>query len=433
MKKYKYLLVEFYAPWCGHCKALGPEYVKAAQILKEKDSEIKLAKVDGTQEDETLKKMEVKGYPTLFFYREGEHIKYNGGRMANEIVGWLEKKIGPPAVPLADADAVKDFIAEHDVAVVGFFKDQESDAAKKYIEAILDYEEYPVGITSDEAAMKDNDAKDGQVVLFKDFDERRAVYEGAIGKEALQEFIARYALPLVIEFNHETAQKIFRGLVKSHILYFMSKKSDDYNKNYKLIHSLAGNYKHKVMFVVVDTDEDDHRRVIEFLGLKGETFPTMRIIQMKDDIIKYKPESNEYTEENVKKFLDDYIADKVPIHYLSDDTPDDWDAKPVKVLTGHNFDQVVKDKSKNVLVEFYAPWCGHCKQLAPIWEKLAESFEDKDDVVVAMIDATTNEIPDNRVRSFPTIKLFAKDNNEVHEYNGERKCIKIKIEDANVT
>lgn len=86
------------------------------------------------------------------------------------------------------------------------------------------------------------------------------------------------------------------------------------------------------MFVIVDTDEDDHRRVIEFLGLKGETMPTMRIIQMKEqDIIKYKPENTDINEENVKKFVEDYLADKVPIHYLTEKLPEDWDQKPVKV------------------------------------------------------------------------------------------------------
>jgi len=151
--------------------------------------------------------------------------------------------------------------------------------------------------------------------------------------------------------------------------------------------------------------------------------PAMRIIQMKEtDIIKYKPESNAIKEDNIKSFIDDFSEGKVPVHYLSEKAPEDWDSKPVKYLTGENFDSVAFDKEKNVLVEFYAPWCGHCKALAPIWEELAEkrAKEDGSDLVVAMIDATANELPHTRVRSFPTIKLYKKGDNEAAEYNGER-------------
>ena len=154
-----------------------------------------------------------------------------------------------------------------------------------------DYEEYRCAITSDEEAMKKHDAKDGQVVLFKKFDQGRAVYEGSIDKPAMMEFIQRYSVPLVVEFNHETAQKIFRGLVKSHLLLFLNKSSDDFEGATAMAKKLAETeeFYQKVMFVTVDTDEDDHRRVIEYLGLKGERFPNMRIVQMKDDIEKYRP------------------------------------------------------------------------------------------------------------------------------------------------
>ena len=87
-----------------------------------------------------------------------------------------------------------------------------------------------------------------------------------------------------------------------------------------------------MQFVVIDTDEDDNRRVVEFLGLKEEAMPTMRIIQMKEtDIIKYKPESTAIEEENIRGFIEDFNAGKVPVHYLSEKTPEDWDSKPVKV------------------------------------------------------------------------------------------------------
>lgn len=49
------------------------------------------------------------------------------------------------------------------------------------------------------------------------------------------------------------------------------------------------------------------------------------------------------------------------------------------------------DNTKDVLVKYYAPWCGHCKKLAPIWEELGTLYKDNKDLVIAKFDATTNE------------------------------------------
>ena len=71
---------------------------------------------------------------------------------------------------------------------------------------------------------------------------------------------------------------------------------------------------------------------------------------------------------------------------------------------------------------FYAPWCGHCKNLEPIWKKLGKSKADEKDLVIAKFDAIANDIPNDEfeVSGFPTIYYVDKKNN-VEKYEGGRE------------
>merc|ERR1712115_754646 len=228
----EFVLVEFYAPWCGHCKALAPEYAKAAGILAEKESKIVLAKVDATEEGAVAEKFEVRGYPTLKFFRNGKATEYGGGRTADTIVSWLEKKTGPPALAVASVEEATAFVA-----------------GKDFLAAAANIDDIPFAITS---------------------------------------------------------------------------------------------------------------------------------------------------------------------------SAEDWDAAGVKVLVGKNFHEVAMNTEKNVLVEFYAPWCGHCKQLAPIWDKLGEKYADHANIVIAKMDSTANELEEIKVQGFPTIKLIKAGDNSIVDFDGER-------------
>merc|ERR1711945_42957 len=363
----EFVLVEFYAPWCGHCKALAPEYAKAAGILAEKDSPIKLAKVDATEEGKLAEKFEVRGYPTLKFFKNGKPTEYGGGRTADTIVSWVEKKTGPPAKALANAEEAKAFVEGKTVAVIGCFKDETTDAAKAYLGVASNLDDIPFGITGDEAVCTEYGVEGEGIIMVKTFDE---------GKALLTE-----------------------GLTEEEI---------------------AKENKGKMLFVTINTDEEDHKRILEFFGIVDSELPTFRAIRLGEEMAKFKPEDDKFDADNVKSFVADFLEGKLKQHLMSEEVPEDWDKEGVKVLVGKNFHEVAMNTEKDVLVEFYAPWCGHCKQLAPIWDKLGEKYKDHESIVIAKMDSTANELEEVKVQGFPTIKLFKKGTNEIVDYNGDR-------------
>ena len=98
-------LVDFYAPWCGHCKQLAPEWTDAAKRLaKEIPDEVKLAAVDCTANSALCTTYEVSGYPTIVAVEHGEPIELPEFRRAAEILTYVRQKLGFPWERAAEKD-----------------------------------------------------------------------------------------------------------------------------------------------------------------------------------------------------------------------------------------------------------------------------------------------------------------------------------------
>mmetsp|Transcript_79289 Transcript_79289/g.201806 ORF Transcript_79289/g.201806 Transcript_79289/m.201806 type:complete len:370 (+) Transcript_79289:100-1209(+) len=92
IQKNRYAMVEFYAPWCGHCKKLAPDYAKCAAEFKGRAG---FAVVDATVETQVARIFGVGGYPTLKWFVRGRPIEYNGPRLAEKISSWVEERLKP--------------------------------------------------------------------------------------------------------------------------------------------------------------------------------------------------------------------------------------------------------------------------------------------------------------------------------------------------
>jgi len=92
-------------------------------------------------------------------------------------------------------------------------------------------------------------------------------------------------------------------------------------------------------------------------------------------------------------------------------------------LIPDNFDNVILKSGKPGLVEFFAPWCGHCRNLAPIYEELAQAFEfASDKVSISKVDADEHKSLGKRfgVQGFPTLKWFDGKSDVPEDYQGGR-------------
>ena len=131
LETYSEILIEFYAPWCGHCKSLAPEYAKAAAKLKKNDPPIRIAKCDATVATASASKYGVQGFPTLKYFINKNPSEYNGGRTEDTIVSWIMKKVGQGLQNLADAAAAKEFLEKNEIAVI-LNADKDSAEAKNF-------------------------------------------------------------------------------------------------------------------------------------------------------------------------------------------------------------------------------------------------------------------------------------------------------------
>lgn len=164
-----------------------------------------MAKIDATEETELAEKYEVRGYPTIKFFRNGKAIEYTGGRSSEDILKWLKKKTGPAAQTLKNADEAKAFKSSADVVVVGLFSDLESADAKSFLEAAAENDEYPFAISSESSVWTELGVDSPKVVLFKKFDEGRNDLEDAVSVESVKKFVVSNSLPLVVQFSHEVS------------------------------------------------------------------------------------------------------------------------------------------------------------------------------------------------------------------------------------
>ncbi|XP_074237937.1 protein disulfide-isomerase A2 isoform X5 [Saimiri boliviensis] len=294
LREHPGLLVEFYAPWCGHCKALAPEYSKAAALLAAESMAVTLAKVDGPAQLELAEEFGVTEYPTLKFFRHGNRThpeEYTGPREAERIVEWLRRRVGPSATRLEDEAGAQALIDARDLVVIGFFQDLQGEDVGTFLALARDALDMTFGLTDQPQLFQHFGLTKDTVVLFKKFDEGRADFpvdeELGLDLGDLSRFLVTHSMRLVTEFNSQTSPKIFAARILNHLLLFLNQSLAVHRELLAGFGEAAPRFRGQVLFVVVDVAADNEH-VLQYFGVKAEAAPTLRLVNV-ETTKKYAP------------------------------------------------------------------------------------------------------------------------------------------------
>eukprot|EP00922_Rhytidocystis_sp_ex-Travisia-forbesii_P042067 GHVS01062822.1.p1 GENE.GHVS01062822.1~~GHVS01062822.1.p1 ORF type:complete len:630 (-),score=88.22 GHVS01062822.1:716-2605(-) len=301
------------------------------------------------------------------------------------------------------------------------------------------------------------------VVLFTPHPKEDSVhlFSGAIEKAALRNFVKELEFPSVSPFTAGRAPRLFEDGRPICVLVIDTsehapadlagerKASDDeaaHHARHAELHEgvlsgvltrqhsfaedafrkIAQQNRSTFVFTTTGNTEPHEKRLLGLVGIgDDDNLPALRIVTFNPQghglfqpALKYRPDERKggglvennrplEMENYVKQFLEDYKSKSIKPFLKSEPIPEEAiNAGPVRIIVGQNFVEEVKELNKDVFIEFYAPWCGHCRKLEPALKELGYRLKSVTDVVISKMDATRNEIADISFSGYPTIMFF---------------------------
>lgn len=142
------------------------------------------------------------------------------------------------------------------------------------------------------------------------------------------------------------------------LAYIFAETPEERQELSEALKPVAEKYKGKVNFATIDAKAFGQHG--GNLNLEVGKWPAFAIQEtVKNQKFPYS-QSQKINEKNIGKFVEDFVSGKVEPSIKSEPVPEKQDG-PVTVVVAKNYQEIVMDDDKDVLIEYYAPWCGHCK------------------------------------------------------------------------
>ena len=362
-----------------------------------KSKSIPFASVNCDENTDLCEEQHIGIFPTIKAYKGSAENRelYNGKRTVEDMVAYVNRLNRPRVSLLKSVESVEEFKTEDLITVVGYFHSGDKASIEVFATVAKEHKDaYSFGIAKDISLAEAENVGQPSIVLFKNFDDGKDIYTGSYDEASITKFLDQSARPIIGSLGPET-EGTYKGMPIAFILAETQAERDLLAKTLRPIAEA-----HKKEIGIVTADPEVYSQLAINMHLKGgfPNFAITGVVETDRYPFTAGGSVSALNPKDIGQFVEDFLAGNlkplvVPI-------------SPVAVLTNSNATAIINDDAKDVLVEYYAPWCGHCQKLAPIYDNLALEFKTAEGLVtIAKMDATENKAPE-QVKSYPTLMLY---------------------------
>ncbi|CAN8103344.1 unnamed protein product [Discula destructiva] len=430
IKSNSVVMVDYYAPWCGHCVKFAPKFESAAKKLQQFGVDVKLAKVDCTRQARLCQEHNIRAYPTMKVFKNNEELyhDYEGPRRVSAIVEFMERQTLPTVSDLQTKQQHDDFLFKEkgEIVLMAYF-DSNDDHHPRVLAAAAEklHEDFPLGKTSDVNAAQAAGVPFPSLVLYRPDDEGKVVFDKVWDVDAIKEFAKTGHKPLIGETGAESWRRYTSGSDGPTVFMF-HKTEDDRRSLKKHFSPVAKKYAGSIQFTTAEIP--DFQGFANYLHLRTEPtdsrFPALAIYNGSNK--KKYPFDNQQglTEVNIDNFVKSFLDGSLKPSIMSEDIPNQ-DQGPVTTVVANSYDDIVMDANKDVLLYFYRHDCPYCNAMNPVYDTLGSMYktpERAERVVVAKMNLLLNDVHED-IPYVPYVKLYkAGDKSNPIVYSGDRSA-----------
>lgn len=427
------VITEFYVDGEPFHELLEPEFAMASAQIR--NMSVPFARVNCREEQELCEKQGVIWHPTIKVYRNHRYLNapvYRGKQNAESIVEYVREFGLSSVITVRSPEELNDYTQDNSLPVVvnsgvrglneSFYEAAEELTDEflmiRYLDPLLHESSEQDEIDGSSSAAAVDEKGTLQIYLphsddIVNFDED--VDQFLAENRSLTQWLRVEILPLFTDATPE----LFRAYMATKLpaAYYFYTSPQELEEYTPFFTELAGRYRGYLNFIALNSKTYDNH--VKFLGMKPQ-FPLFGIHNVSNNMKYGLPQlsSQDYAKrdspamlktQDILSLVENFMQGTASPIALSED-PVDNSGNLVKRFVGSNHDDMVRNKDKDVVVKYYAPWCIHSKRFAPLFEEIAEIFNGDPDasnkIVFAEVDSIANDILSFPVEGYPTIVIY---------------------------